>query len=125
MPTDTTITTASTLVIRTATARSQCRCAKPLLGYRVDFLAGDIVADSSPEPLPTRENAAGWAAANAPRDYTGMRIVPEPNLDYRPDCLSAILPGDRYIEDTRGDRDGQRYCLRCGIGRAATTGEMR
>ncbi|NTY62187.1 hypothetical protein [Mycolicibacterium sphagni] len=124
MPTDITIPKTSALVIRTAAVRSQCRCAKPLLGYRVDFLTGDIVTDTSPEPLPTREDAAGWAVAKVARSYTGMRIVPEPNLDYRPDCLSAILPGDRYVEDTRGDRDGDRYCLRCGIGRAATTGEM-
>lgn len=124
MPTDITIPKTSTLVIRTATARSQCRCAKPLLGYRVDLLIGDVVADTSPEPLPTREDAAGWAVAKTARAYTGMRIVPEPNLDYRPDCLSAILPGDRYVEDTRPERDGDRYCLRCGIGRAAATGEM-
>lgn len=124
MPTEIITPKGWALVIRTATARSQCRCAKPLLGYRVDFLIGDTVADTSPEPLPTRQDAAGWAVARAARIYTGVRIVPEANLDYRPDCLSAILPGDRYVEDTRGDRDGDRYCLRCGIGRAATTGEM-
>ena len=124
MPTDITLPTASSLVIRTATARSQCRCAKPLLGYRVEFLVGDTVAITSPAPLSTREDAASWAASKAPRVHTGIRVVPEPNLEYRPDCLSAILPGDRYVEDTRGVRDGDHYCLRCGIDRAASSGGM-
>lgn len=36
------------LAVRTAASRTQCRCARPLLGYRVDMLHGKRVVLSSP-----------------------------------------------------------------------------
>ncbi|WP_102145686.1 hypothetical protein [Mycobacterium hubeiense] len=120
MPTEVAEPMTPSMHIRTATASSQCRCAKPLLGYRAEFLKGDTVARRS-KVLPTRPAAAGWAVAVASHVYTGMRIVPEPNLEYQPDCLGAILPGDRYIEHIIGN-ESAHYCLRCGIERAASGG---
>ena len=120
MLTDTATITAPVLLIRAAKTRSQCRCAKPQLGYRAELMIDDIVADTSPQPLPTREDAERWAVTHTDRTHTATRVVPEPNLDYRSDCLTTILPGDRYIEDTHAERDGAHYCLRCGIARAAS-----
>lgn len=95
-----TISAASAMVIRTATARSQCCCAAAVHGHRIPLRSHTLEAD------PAGRKAAG--------DYTGMALAEPP-----PDCLNTIEPGDRYIEDTRGTPDGNHYCLRCGIERAA------
>lgn len=106
------------LVIRTATSRLQCHCARPLLGYRAELFRGTRLVAVSPQPLPSRPHAEAWTPAGADHEhFTGVRVVPEPNLDYQPECLGTILPGDRYIADLRTD---EPYCLRCGTARAAT-----
>lgn len=120
MPTDIALAATSAMIIRTATVRLQCCCAKPFLGYRVELPTGDTVTDTSPEPLATRQQAMEWALATTTRGHVAIRVVPAPNDDYRRDCLSVILPGDRYLENTRGACDEDHYCLRCGIERAAS-----
>lgn len=106
------------LVIRTARSRLQCHCARPLLGYRAELFRGATLMAVSPQPLPSRPQASAWTPARSdPDQFTGVRVVPEPNLDYQPECLGTVLPGDRYIADLRND---QPYCLRCGTTRAAT-----
>lgn len=105
------------LAVRTAASRTQCRCAKPLLGYRVDMLHGTRVVLSSTELLTSRDEAAGWAADHIAPEHSGFRVEPVPNPGYQPECIGAIFPGDRYI----GDSSGEAYCLRCGIAIAATS----
>ena len=108
-----------TPVVRTATSRCRCHCARPLMGYRAEIRDHrGAVRECTDEPLPTRDSARQWV-----RDYqeehpaaTDFRIEPVPNQDYQPECAGAILPGDQYIADTASDRC---YCLRCGFVRAA------
>ena len=107
------------LAVRTAASRVQCRCARPLLGYRVDMLHDKRVVLSSPEPLRSRDEAAGWAADHITPEHSGFHVEPVPNPEYQPECIGAIFPGDRYI----GDSSGAVYCLRCGITIAATSAE--
>jgi hypothetical protein len=122
MLTETATRTPLTLVVRTATSRCQCPCARPLLGYRAVLVneAGETI-EISLEPLPSRESADGWASDyldDHPVRSANVRIVPEANPDYQAQCLSVILPGERYIADAE---NRIRYCLRCGISRAAAS----
>lgn len=120
MITETPTKTAFTPVVRTATSRCQCHCARPLLGYRAEIRDHRGAAvECTDKPLPTRDSARQWARAYQ-EDHPGaadVRIDPVPNQDYQPQCAGAIAPGDQYIADTASER---RYCLRCGFMRAAT-----
>lgn len=98
-------------------------------GWAQDYLAQvpqHRIARDFGHYLQSRITGGGAARRGDPAGHLhgapGIRIEPALNPDFRPTCLGAVLPGDRYIADADSDH---HYCLRCGTARAAIAGGAR